>query len=313
METRAHYVAVGAFVLTMTVLGFAAVLWMGRSELTTQYAKYDMYFVGPVSGLRIGAAVEYSGVPIGKVSEVRIDPNNVELIRVTADIDSNVVIKIDARAAVETNILSGVSYIQIVGNTQNAAVLQAQAGERYPVIQSHRSRFANVVARAPQLLEKAEEALDRVNDLLNEKNRQSISEAIENIRTFSAGLADQRQAIADLMSNANKAAVSASTLLDDVDHSYTGADGLGNRAATALADFDSLAKNLSDTNRNIQAMLQDVRPGVRNFSQQTLSNVGALVTDARQLISELNRLTAQIERDPSRVLFGDRREGYRPR
>ena len=199
METRAHYVAVGAFVLTMTVLGFAAVLWMGRSELTTQYAKYDMYFVGPVSGLRIGAAVEYSGVPIGKVSEVRIDPNNVELIRVTADIDSNVVIKIDARAAVETNILSGVSYIQIVGNTQDAAVLQAQAGERYPVIQSHRSRFANVVARAPQLLEKAEEALDRVNDLLNEKNRQSISEAIENIRTFSAGLADQRQAIADLI------------------------------------------------------------------------------------------------------------------
>ena len=102
-------------------------------------------------------------------------------------------------------------------------------------------------------------------------------------------------------------------MLGNVDRSYVGPDGLGNRAATALADFDRLAKNLSDTNRQLQSTLQDVRPGIRTFSQQTLSDVGALVGDARQLISELNRLTAQIERDPSRVLFGDRREGYHPK
>ena len=29
METRAHYVAVGAFVLTMIFLAFVAVLWLG--------------------------------------------------------------------------------------------------------------------------------------------------------------------------------------------------------------------------------------------------------------------------------------------
>ncbi|MFI4947632.1 MAG: hypothetical protein ACHQC9_02380, partial [Alphaproteobacteria bacterium] len=71
--------------------------------------------------------------------------------------------------------------------------------------------------------------------------------------------------------------------------------------------------NLNDTNKQLQATLQDVRPGVRTFSQQTLSDVGSLVGEARQLISGLNRLTAAIERDPSRVLFGDRREGYRPK
>ncbi len=36
METRAHYVAVGAFVLTMVVLAFAAVLWLARGA--TEYA-----------------------------------------------------------------------------------------------------------------------------------------------------------------------------------------------------------------------------------------------------------------------------------
>ncbi len=139
--------------------------------------------------------------------------------------------------------------------------------------------------------------------------------SIENVRVFTAGLsASGTRHIAELIVNANTAAARRfDDLLGNVDRSYAGPDGLGNRAATALADFDRLAKNLSDTNRQLQSTLQDVRPGVRTFSQQTLSDVGALVGDARQLISELNRLTAQIERDPSRVLFGDRREGYHPK
>lgn len=299
METRAHYVAVGAFVLTMIVLAFAAVLWLGRSELTTQYARYDIYFVGPVSGLRVGAAVEYSGVPVGKVSEIKLDPANVEQIRVTVEIDASVAIKTDAAAAVESNLLSGVSYIQIVGGTQDAPLLLPQEGQRYAVIRSHRSRFASVAARAPQLLEKASDTLDYLNDLLDEKNRRAVGEILENLRVLSAGLGDTNKDIAELAVNANTAVLTASNLLANVDRSYSGPDGLGNRLATAIADFDHVAK--------------DVRPGVRNFTQQTLSDVGALVGEARQLISGVSRLVTQIERDPSRVLLGDRREGYHPK
>jgi phospholipid/cholesterol/gamma-HCH transport system substrate-binding protein len=306
METRAHYVAVGAFVLTMIVLAFATVLWLGRAELTTQYASYDIYFIGPVSGLRVSAAVEYSGVPVGKVSEIRLDPANVEQIRVTVEIDASVAIKADAAAAVETNLLSGVSYIQIVGGTQDAPLLLPQAGQRYAVIRSHRSRFASIAVRAPQLLEKASDTLDNINEMLDEKNRRAVAETLENIRTLSAGLGDTNKDIAELAVNANTAVLTAATLLGNVDKSYSGPDGLGNKAGAALADFDRVAKDLILT-------LQDARPGFRNFSQQTLSDVGALVAEARQLISGLNRLTAEISRDPSRVLFGDRREGYKPR
>jgi phospholipid/cholesterol/gamma-HCH transport system substrate-binding protein len=325
METRAHYVAVGAFVLAMVALAFVAVLWMARASLTSEYAHFDIYFKGPVTGLRNGGAVEYSGVPVGKVVDIRIvpfekryieeedagdttstEPAPTAMIRVTADIDPKVEIKQDVRASVETNILSGVSYILILKGTEKAPVLQAKAGERYPVIKAHRSRLASVVARVPELLEKVDQALESANKLLGEKNQQAFAESLDNIRVFSAGLAERKQDIADLMANANKAAATLSGLLDNVDKSYSGPDGLGNRTATALADFDRVAKDL-------QLTLQDVRPGVRTFSQHTLSDVGALVGEARQLVSGLSRLTAQIERDPSRVLFGDRREGYRPR
>src|SRR5204862_6142279 len=178
METRAHYVAVGAFVLTMIVIAFAAVLWLARAQLTTEIAHYDIFFKGPVSGLRVGAPVEYSGVPVGKLSAIRIDPANVEEIRITVEIDAAVAIKTDAAAAVETNILSGVSFIQVTGGTQDAPLLLPQEGQRYAVIRARRSRLASVVARAPQLLAKADEALDHLNELLVDKHRRAVSQTL---------------------------------------------------------------------------------------------------------------------------------------
>jgi phospholipid/cholesterol/gamma-HCH transport system substrate-binding protein len=332
METRAHYVAVGAFVLTMIVVAFAAVMWLARAQLTTQGALYDIYFKGPVTGLRSSAPVEYNGVPVGKVVDIKIvpfqkkfvededaaDPTDLSdapasMIRVTVEIDGNVEVKQDVRASVETNILSGVSYILIIKGTQAAAVLEAKAGDRYPVIKARRSRLASVVARVPDLMEKVDQALESANKLLGDKNRAAFSESLENLRVFSGGLAERNKDIAELTTTANAAAHTLSTLLDNVDRSYSGPDGLGNRAATALVDFDRVAKSLSETSRQLQLALQDMRPGLRSFSQQTLGDVGALVGEVRQLVSGLSRLAAGIERDPTRILFGDRREGYRPK
>jgi len=312
METRAHYVAVGAFVLAIVTVAFVAVLWLARAQLTTQYALYDIYFSGPVSGLREGAAVEYNGVPAGRVAEIRITPDNVERIRVTVEIETTVVIKQNAVASVEGNLLSGVSFIQIVGGTKDAPVLTKEADQRHPVIRSHRSRLASISARAPQLLEKLNEMANHLNDLLDEKNRAAVTDSLDNIRAITAAVAERKQDIAELTANANIAVVSLNSLLRNLDQSYSDPQGLRDALAGGLADFDRLAKNLADTNRQLQLALQDVRPGLRSFGQRTLSEVGELVGEFRQLISGLSRLAAGIERDPSRVLFGDRREGYRP-
>jgi len=297
----------------MVVLAFVAVLWLARGQLNTQYALYNIYYIGPVSGLRAGSPVEYSGVPVGRVSEVVIDPSNVERIRVTVEIEANVPIKSDAAASVETNILSGVSYIQISGGTQEAPILLPQPGQRYAVIRARRSRLASVTARAPQLLEKLNQTADQLNELLNEDNRKALADTLQNVRHFSATLDARSQDIAEFATNAEKAVQSLTVLLDDIRASYNGPDGLGNKAGTALTDFDKVARGLGDTNKQLQAAIQDVRPGLRNFSQQTLSDIGTLVGDARQLIASLTRLSGQIGRDPSQILFGDRREGYRPK
>src|SRR5580658_2355931 len=120
METRAHYVAVGAFVLTMVFLAFVAVLWLAGTQFTTSFAHFDIYFEGPMTGLSQGGRVEYNGIPVGTVSDIEIvsDPeilatNGRKQIRVTIEIKSSVEIKKSDAATIQTNILSGVSYILI--------------------------------------------------------------------------------------------------------------------------------------------------------------------------------------------------------
>src|SRR6185312_5323546 len=173
METRAHYVAVGAFVLALIFVAFVAVLWIAGTQFSAQYAYYDIYFKGAVTGLNKGASVDYNGIPVGRVSDIEIDPENVEQIRVTVEIKKDVVIKENAAANVETNILSGVSYILITRGTQDAKPLEARKGQRYPVIRARRSTLASISARGPQLLEKAEVILDHLDDLLNDQNRET--------------------------------------------------------------------------------------------------------------------------------------------
>ena len=306
METRAHYVAVGTFVLTVVFLAFVAVLWLARVEFTTQYTYFDIYFTGPVSGLTEGAPVQYNGIRVGRVVDIRLDPENVERIRVLVEIEDNVVIKTDAVAGLETNLLSGVSFVLIRGGTQQAPVLTAQSGQRYPVIESRRSSLERVYSRAPQLLERLIEVADNLNAMLDEKNRKALAESLENIRSATASVAAHSGDLGDTIANANMALGELGTLLRNFDQSYSGHDGLKDQLTVLLGDYDKLAKSLMLT-------AQDLRPGVHELSQHTLSQVNDLVSETRQLVSGLTRLASEIERDPTRFLFGDRREGYRPR
>jgi phospholipid/cholesterol/gamma-HCH transport system substrate-binding protein len=323
METRAHYVAVGAFVLTMVFLAFVAVLWLAGTQFSTSLAHYDIFFEGPVSGLSVGAKAEYNGIPVGTVSDIEIITDRAVLaenggkpIRVTIEIKSNTPVHKDSAATIQTNILSGVSYI-LISPGRSQELLEAKRGERYPVIRSRRATLASLAARGPQLLDKLDVILDHLDDLLNDENRTRVSDILENVRKVSASLAQHGDEIA---SNAGSALKAAAGLFTNLDNSYSKQGGLKDqlsvgldKAAVALTDFDKLVKGLEDTNKQLGGAVQDLRPGVRNFSQHTLGDVDALIAETRQFISGLSRLASQLERDPQRILFGDRREGYQPK
>lgn len=313
METRAHYVAVGAFVLAIIVLGFVAALSFGRVEFAQELKRYYIFYKGSVTGLSKGSLVQYNGITVGRVVDVRVDPDDLGKIQVTVEIDTNLVkIKTDARAFLDSNLLSGVATIQIRGGTQEAQDLEAHPGHRYPVIAAGSSVIQRVTEAGPQLLDRLMVAIENLNDVLNEQNRKAISESLQNVRTITQSFVAPSAEAGELVANANATVVAMTALLGHIDQSYAGKGGLKDQASLALTDFDRLAKSLVDTNRQLQQVLQENRPGLHEFTQATLTQVSNLVTDMQRLVAGLSRFVTAVERDPARLLFGERREGYRP-
>ncbi len=313
METRAHYVAVGAFVLAVIVLGFVAVISLGRVEFAQELKRYYIFFTGSVTGLSKGSLVQYNGITVGRVVDVRVDPDDLEKIQVTVEIDNNLVkIKSDARAFVETNLLSGVATIQIRGGTREAKDLEPEPGHRYPVIAAGSSVFQRVTETGPQLLDRLMVVVDHLNGVLTEQNRKAISDSLQNVRTITDAFVAPSKEVSELVANANATVLEMKSLLSHLDESYASKGGLKDQASQALTDFDKLAKNLVDTNRQLQQVLQENRPGLHEFTQATLSQVSNLVSDMQRFIAGLTRFVSSVERDPARLLFGERREGYRP-
>ena len=313
METRAHYVAVGTFVLAVIFLGFVAVLWLGRAEFAQDNKKYYIYFRGSVAGLNKGSQVQYNGIPVGRVIDIRVDPGNLEQIQVTVEIDTSIVsIRSDAQAFLEANILNGIATVQIRGGTREASELTPRPGHKYAVITAGRSELEEVKASLPELVADLKAVAHNLNDLLDEENRQAVSDTLRNVRSITGALVEPSREVADVVDNANKAVVELRSLLRNVEQSYMEKGGLKDQLSQTLGDADRLAKNLIDASRQVQTLIQENRPGIRDFTHNTLNQVGDLVTDLQRFVAGMTRFVTEVERNPGKLLFGDRREGYRP-
>jgi phospholipid/cholesterol/gamma-HCH transport system substrate-binding protein len=313
METRAHYVAVGIFVLSAIILAFVAVLYLAHAEFGVEAQRYYIFFKGSVAGLNNGSQVQYNGIPVGRVVDIRVDPDNLEQIQVTVEINTSIVdIKSDARAYLDTNILNGIATIQIRGGTREAKQLEPEQGHKYPVILAGQSELEEVKASLPEMVADLKEAAHRVNALLDRRNREAVADTLQNLRTITGNAVEPSRKLDEVVDNANKSILQLDALLRDVDRSYIGHGGLKDQAAQALGDYDRLAKSLIVDSRQIQLILAENRPGVRDFTQRTLPAVDALAGDLQRFVWHLTRLATELEQDPTRLLFGDRREGYRP-
>jgi phospholipid/cholesterol/gamma-HCH transport system substrate-binding protein len=70
------------------------------------------------------------------------------------------------------------------------------------------------------------------------------------------------------------------------------------------------AERFSIVAEQIDRMVAENRGPLRDFSAEGLFEFTAFLTEARALISGLNRVTSEVERDPARFLFGNQQQGY---
>lgn len=339
METRANYIMVGFFVLLLAfgLLGF--VLWLAKFQFEQVYARYDIVFESAVTGLREGSPVRYNGVGVGEVLSVDLDPDRPTAIRVTIEVQKRTPVRADSLATLELEGLTGGRYVQLTGGSPTAPPLEPLSEDRLAEIPAGHSSFEQVLEGAPEMLENVNLVLLRAQALMSDRNLKNIEQLIGNLTEVTAAIAENRgnveRLIADAaatMENLREATGSLETMAGSL---QTNVQTLTARADSTLSSFQSMAgsidrevtatskdargliaslektsSHLSGATSQLEAMLAENREPIRDFTNTGLYELSTLLTEARELIVVLNRITTEVQRDPARFIFGDQQQGY---
>ena len=120
-----------------------------------------------------------------------------------------------------------------------------------------------------------------------------------------AAMADFTPLIKDLRGNFKTITEEISVTLSAARGTVTGLDSEVGRLSDRLA---VTTERIGGTAAQLEALLAEARPGMRDFSNSGLYELTQFMFEAWELVGNLDRVVRQINRDPSQFLFG-RREG----
>ena len=115
------------------------------------------------------------------VTDLQFDPSDPQRVIVTMQVQPNLNIREDSVASIDSQGFTGGAFVEITGGTAKSPLLVAKEGQRYPVIRTRQSTFAQLQQSVPEVVAKLSVAASRLNDLLNDNNRRSISHILANL------------------------------------------------------------------------------------------------------------------------------------
>jgi phospholipid/cholesterol/gamma-HCH transport system substrate-binding protein len=282
METHVNYIRVGAFVIGGFLAMILFILWLNKVGFGPSAQPYNIFFNGSIAGLKVGATVQYRGVPIGKVSTIAIDPKNVEQILVQVKINKETLIKENMVAALETYGLTGVSYVQIRGGTADAKNLIDVSDQAIPVIKSQSSLIEEVSETVPDMLKQMGGLIAELRDVFSDENRISFTKTLKNIEEMTSYFKPGNGKEKD-------------TFLLEL--------------TKVISDLDATLIEVKSMSSEFALILKDNRGGLKEFTTTGLNAFTRFMTEGRESLAAIRRLSESLERSPSRFFYNDPKQG----
>ena len=295
-----NYALVGAFVLVLSAVLIAGVLWLASGGALQK--KYDLYLAledESVAGLNPNAPVKYNGVDVGKVRQIHLDPDNPERVILLFAIERGTPIKEDTVAVLKTQGLTGIAYVELSGGARDAPPLRTTAGNEYPVIRTKPSLSARLENVLTNVLAKLDSTSNNINAVLSDENRTAFTSALADISTVARTIAARKNTIdaglasaARTFDTASRAAAQFGPVIDRIGRSADAVEKMGNEAALAS----------TNAGKTVEAVGADVK----RFTAETIPEVERLLGEMSVLATSLRRLSEKIEGSPGGLLLGSR-------
>ena len=293
-----NYAVVGAFVLILSAMLIGGVIWLASGGAFQK--KFDLYLAiedESVAGLNLNAPVKYSGVNVGKVQSIELDPVNPDRVLLIFAIERGTPIKQDTVAVLKTQGLTGIAYVELSGGTKDAAPLRATAQQQYPVIRtipSLSTRLENVLTN---VLAKLDSASSNIDAMLSKENQDAFKSALADIAVVSRSIAARKGTIdagivsaARTFDNSAQATAQLGPAIQQINRSAHAIETMGNEVASAS----------TSANKTIDSVGTDIK----RFTTEALPELQRLLAELNELSASLRRLSEQTERDPASLLRG---------
>jgi paraquat-inducible protein B len=326
--SKASPAVIGGFVLGAVALIVIGLLVFGGTNWFAKRNQYVAYFPGSVKGLQVGAPVDFRGVTIGQVRQIRVlfDPQAVTArIPVIMELDPSQIemtgpepnqrnepermIKAGLRAQLQSqSLLTGLLFVNL-DFYPNAPARLVGGAEPYPEIPTVPSGFEQLQESAGDVAMRLPELLDQMNGLLTELNH-TLNQTSGEFGSIVSDVA----VIAKQVSQATpKLVARTEAATDDLRRVAATLDGIleSNRDAigSMIDEWTVTASAMRRTADQVEQMVAENRQGLRDFTQNGLYEYTGLAQDAQRLVDQINRIAEQVERDPARFLFGNRAQG----
>ncbi len=283
------FVLVAAALLIFTVFGITGAF---QSSAKTYHAKFPN-----AAGLEPGASVHYAGGPkIGRVEKIQIDPADSSLIDMIFSVKSDLPVKTDSKVAIISYSPLGDNHLEILPGDPKSTLAPAGAllaSKPYLGFNELAEQINKISPQAQELMANLNErvkelsvSIARVNELLNDRNRQNISGSLANLHGM---LDEDRPVVRSTLNNVNSASEKITPLidklhktLDEANDTLKHADGMIGenrdevRASVAklhesLNSLTELTRRLDQTldvnSENIDEILENLRHVTENMRE----------------------------------------------
>lgn len=292
METRAHHILIGLF----TVLGIGAalmfMLWLGSSGHDREHAQYDIVFQEAVTGLSRGSTVEFNGIRIGDVANLRLDPQDPRRVLARVRVERTAPVRTDTRALLVPAGITGLSFIRLSsGSDPNSMLLLPDDdADSIPVIVASPSPMSRLMADGEDVMTNVNQVLIRVTELFSQENVERLDATLANLQEFTSVLAERRDDLSAAI-DATSNLLQTTERLVDVELRQT------------LADTRESVASLERTMSSIESVVSDNR-GNLDSGLRGLADIGPAMSELRGTMASLRTITRELEENPRDYLIG---------
>ena len=190
---------------------------------------------------------------------------------------------------------TGVSEIQLQGAQRGRPPIDQVGPQGCPVVPATSGGISALLNSAPELIDRIQRLTERLTELLNDKNQNSIADILENIDATTAELRRHAPEMGATISEIKTASHNAGVAANNIAALAANTNQLVSKdGRPAMQNLNKALSSVQQTTENLNSMISDARPGVQNFSKSTLPEANKLVHDLRELTQSLQAVSNRI-------------------